>query len=160
MKKIEIVLLLSLFFSILLRAYDIWVSRLIGPLTLVLIFSVLLILFYLVFTIHLLCNIQLSNFFKIASYHNISSLRAIGLICLASGLSSLLIGVLFCWMRWNGAFMYLSESILVLSVVGVAAFKRRKIINEPTFYNNVLVRVTIGISIGVTHLFIVFSAMS
>ncbi len=125
MKKIELVFVILSLVSIVLNLLLIPF----GNLFLLVTFS-FLALFYMNFSFAFFNGIQLRNIFKKEAYKDTNALRIIGAIGTGIALSQTIIGLIFKFNEWPGAFVMMSvglSGLTVVTIVGLIQFLKNKI---------------------------------
>ena len=108
---------------------------------------------YCYFGFAILNGISFRKIFKKSSYIGISSMRIVGAIGAGIGLSTAIIGVLFKFMSWPGAYLMLMIGLLSMSVFFAYALVKF-FIDKSSFYTNLLLRTAFFGGIGVFLLLI------
>jgi hypothetical protein len=87
-------------------------------------------------------GIQLRNIFKKVAYTDVSALRIVGAIGTGIALSQTIIGLIFKFNEWPGAFVMMSVGLsgfLVVAIVGLIQFTKNKI----DYYRNIFKRIAL-----------------
>jgi hypothetical protein len=137
MKKFELIFVTLGLVSILLNLFLIPFANLFMLLSL----SILSV-FYLYFSFAFFNGIQLRNIFKKVAYKDVSALRIVGAIGTGIALSQTIIGLIFKFNEWPGAFVMMSVGLsgfLVVAIVGFIQFTKNKI----DYYRNIFKRIAL-----------------
>jgi hypothetical protein len=137
MKKFELIFVTLGLVSILLNLFLIPFANLFMLLSL----SILSV-FYLYFSFAFFNGIQLRNIFKKVAYADVSALRIVGAIGTGIALSQTIIGLIFKFNEWPGAFVMMSVGLsgfLVVAIVGFIQFTKNKI----DYYRNIFKRIAL-----------------
>jgi hypothetical protein len=137
MKKFELIFVILGLVSILLNLFLIPFANLFMLLSL----SILSV-FYLYFSFTFFNGIQLRNIFKKVAYSDVSALRIVGAIGTGIALSQTIIGLIFKFNEWPGAFVMMSvglSGLLVVTIVGLIQFTKNKI----DYYRNIFKRIAL-----------------
>jgi glucan phosphoethanolaminetransferase (alkaline phosphatase superfamily) len=87
-------------------------------------------------------GVQLRNIFKKVAYTDVSALRIVGAIGTGIALSQTIIGLIFKFNEWPGAFVMMSvglSGLLVVAIVGFIQFAKNKI----DYYRNIFKRIAL-----------------
>lgn len=125
MKKFELIFVILGLVSILLNLFLIPFANLFMLLSLS-----ILSFFYLYFSFAFFNGIQLRNIFKKEAYKETNALRIIGAIGTGIVLSQTIIGLIFKFNEWPGAFVMMSvglSGLTVVTIVGLIQFLKNKI---------------------------------
>lgn len=79
-------------------------------------------------------------------------LKIIGLVGLGVSLSITLTGVMFVVQHWTGGLFYLITGMLFLLIIGTMTLIKRSLGNSNEIYNNILIRVGVGLIGGLSIL--------
>jgi hypothetical protein len=137
MKKLELIFVLLSLVSILLNLFLIPMANLFMLLSLS-----FLSLFYMYFSFAFFNGVQLRNIFKKVAYSDVSALRIVGAIGTGVALSQTIIGLIFKFNEWPGAFVMMSvglSGLLVVAIVGFIQFTKNKI----DYYRNIFKRIAL-----------------
>lgn len=105
--------------------------------------SLILTVFYFIFTFPLINDFTFKRIFTKDSYKNIGALRSIGLIALGIGLSLTVLGNVFLSQNWIGGLSNLISGVMILFILAIFSIIKRRESTDKHFYNKILIRITI-----------------